>query len=130
LFRSVGQFQMVPAGNIVAGPESGVALPAGKVGARQQKRPFVGIMLFKALQRGPGHLHTVDIVRLFMAAGLPLIMVTNIFGHGLAFYLKDRWFIHVVPDTGHLFVCDVILIFFSPSILYFMSDIVLIFVMC
>lgn len=56
------EVQVLPVGQVVAGPRGGVAVAADVVGAREHEGPLVGARALQALERGARHEHAVHVV--------------------------------------------------------------------
>ena len=113
-----GVAQVLPIGNVIAGPQGSIPLSAGKVGAGEQEGTLAVVVFFDAFVRGAGHLHAVDVVGFLVAGGMSVEMVTNVIGKSLGLDFKDRRFVHVVPYTADSLVGKKVFIEVAPPMAY------------
>ena len=97
---------MVPSGGVVSGPGEAITLASGVGSAGENERTLVGPEFEQAFEGGAGILQPDDVVNLGVRGGScdesgPFNVVHGIQRHGLAGSVKDRGFVHVVPETGN-----------------------------
>src|SRR5882672_6482207 len=91
---------MAPGAAVVAGPRGGIALGAGIGGAGEHEGPFLRLQLKQSFVGRAHILHAVDIVDGAMIESRAVIQAMNdVKRHGLIGTLKERRFIHVIPEA-------------------------------